>query len=61
MLTGYQGWGVTKAPLGLMLGPPSSTKVPFVRFNPAHISPEAVPLSMKSANAETGIGINSRP
>ena len=26
-----------------------------------HITPEAVPLSIKSANAETGVGVTSRP
>ena len=26
-----------------------------------HITPEAVPLSKKSANAETGVGVTSKP
>ena len=26
-----------------------------------HITPETVPLSIKSANAETGLGVTSRP
>ena len=36
---------------------------PLANFNdiPLHITPEAVLLSKKSANAETGVGVTSKP